>query len=454
MLNILVVDDERIQRKNIADFLSDAGYIVKSAEGVKKALEMMEKSSFDVIISDMKMNDGTGREILDRIPNGQGKTYFLLVTAFANVEDSVYIMKNGGYDYIQKPVNLHDLENKMKNIESMIMMEDENRMLRSSAAGPLDGIIIRSPGMESVLKTVNQVAGAKASVLIQGESGTGKEVIARLLHEKSGRKDNMFVAVNCGALNENLLESELFGYEKGAFTGAAARKKGRFEIADRGTVFLDEIGDISLSMQVKLLRVLQEGEFERVGGIDTIKTDTRIIAATNKDIEDLIRKGVFREDLYFRLNVITIRIPPLRERREEIIPLAEMFVRQYAAENGKSVREISKEAGEVLLSYMFPGNVRELQNIIQRAVILTSGERIEGRDILIRDSVFSETDMETRDMNTAVERLEAGMIKRALKETGGSVQKAAKSLNITERMLRYKMEKLSIEKEKFKQAEY
>lgn len=450
MLNILVVDDERIQRKNISDFLSDAGYSVKSAEGVKKAIELMDKTSFDVVISDMKMNDGSGRDILDHLNKGQGKVYFLLVTAFANVEDSVYIMKNGGYDYIQKPVNLHDLENKMRNIESIILIEEENQMLRSSAKEVKEGIVIKSHGMENVLKTVEQVASAKASVLIQGESGTGKEVIARLLHEKSGRRENMFVAVNCGALNENLLESELFGYEKGAFTGASARKKGRFEIADKGTVFLDEIGDISLNMQVKLLRVLQEGEFERVGGVDTIKTDTRIIAATNKDIDELIRKGAFREDLYFRLNVITIKIPPLRERREEIIPLAEMFVKQYAEENRKSVRALTKDAADVLMSYSFPGNVRELQNIIQRAVILTSGDRIEGGDIMIRNAPIPDNDSETMDMNKAVERLESGMIRRALKENGGSIQKSAKSLNITERMLRYKMEKMSIEKDNFR----
>jgi len=448
MLNILVVDDERVQRKNIADFLTENGYDVKNADSVSKAKEMIDDSIFDIVISDMKMNDGTGKDVLDHIKKVKTKIFFLLITAYANIEDSVYIMKNGGYDYIQKPVNLHDLENKIKNIESMIDMENENQLLKGAVEEESKNTIFKSPKMNDILKTVDQVAGAKASVMIQGESGTGKEVIARLIHDKSGRRKHMFVAVNCGALNENLLESELFGYEKGAFTGASFRKKGRFEIADKGTIFLDEIGDISLSMQVKLLRVLQEGEFERVGGVEKIKTDARIIAATNKNIENMIKDGSFREDLYFRLNVITMKIPPLRERREEIVPLAQMFAKVYSDENGKILRKISKGAEKILSGYSFPGNVRELQNIIQRAVILSSGQEIGEQDIMIRETPNSAEVVRGSGLNDAVEKLEYEMITKSLDETGWSIGKSAKMLDITERMLRYKMEKLSIDKNK------
>ncbi|MEO0235032.1 MAG: sigma-54 dependent transcriptional regulator [candidate division WOR-3 bacterium] len=442
MVEILLVEDEKIQRKNLSDFLKGLGYSVSEAESVKTAKEFLNRKSYDIVMSDMKLGDGSGREILDYINENKIKTFFILITAYSSIEDSVYILKNGGYDYIQKPVNLDDLQVKIKKIEQIIDVEDENKILKEKEE--IFEFVYESEKMKELIENVKKVANSNANILIIGESGTGKEQIAKMIHSFSNRKNKLFVAVNCGALNENLLESELFGYEKGAFTGAYERRKGRFEIAHKGTIFLDEIGDISLNMQVKLLRVLQEKEFERVGGNEKIKVDVRVISATNQDLLKLIEEKKFREDLFFRLNVITLKIPPLRERKEDIERLSYFFLQKYSKENNKKFKDFSKSALEKLFNYSYPGNVRELQNIIQRAVILGTGEKIQERDIII-ENLETQKNLEfSGSFDEMVSNFERRIILDALKKSDNSVKEAANILKTSERIIRYKMKKYNI----------
>jgi two-component system NtrC family response regulator len=443
MADIIVIDDEAVQRKNMSEFLKSLGHDVTQSDGVSRAKSQMKDKEFDIVISDMRMKDGTGKDILDYLNFVKSKSYFILVTAFATIEDSIYILKNGGYDYIQKPVNLDDLERKVNHIDALISVQEENKFLKRDSSEDSKTLLFESVGMKKVVDMVDKVSDTKAPVMIFGESGTGKEVIARMLHDKSSRREKLFVGVNCGALNENLLESELFGYEKGAFTGAQERRKGRFEIADKGTIFLDEVGDISLNMQIKLLRVIQEGEFERVGGNSPVKTDVRIITATHKDMQSMLKNKTFREDLYFRLNVVNIEIPPLRERGNDVLLLAEHFLLFYSKENSRKIKGFSESARKKLLNYSYPGNVRELQNIIQRSVILTSGAEISEKDIVIQDSKFS-VEASGDSLDERVESLEKEMIINSLKRNSNSVKKSSEELKITERILRYKMEKYKI----------
>ncbi|MEO0280843.1 MAG: sigma-54 dependent transcriptional regulator [candidate division WOR-3 bacterium] len=442
MVEILLVEDEKIQRKNLSDFLKGLGYSVSEAESVKTAKEFLNKKSYDIVMSDMKLGDGKGREILDFINENKIKTFFILITAYSSIEDSVYILKNGGYDYIQKPINLDDLQIKIKKIERIIDVEDENKILKEK--DEIFEFVYESDKMKNLIENVKKVANSNANILIIGESGTGKEQIAKMIHSFSNRKNKLFVAVNCGALNENLLESELFGYEKGAFTGAYERRKGRFEIAHKGTIFLDEIGDVSLNMQVKLLRVLQEKEFERVGGNEKIKVDVRVISATNQDLLKLIEEKKFREDLFFRLNVITLKIPPLRERKEDIERLSYFFLQKYSKENNKKFKDFSKNALEKLFNYSYPGNVRELQNIIQRAVILGTGEKIQESDIIIENLETQKNFEFSGSFDEMVSNFEKRIIIDTLKKTDNSVKEAANILKTSERVIRYKMKKYNI----------
>ncbi|MEO0236870.1 MAG: sigma-54 dependent transcriptional regulator [candidate division WOR-3 bacterium] len=442
MVEILLVEDEKIQRKNLSDFLKGLGYSLSEAESVKTAKEFLNKKSYDIVMSDMKLGDGNGREILDFINENKIKTFFILITAYSSIEDSVYILKNGGYDYIQKPINLDDLQIKIKKIERIIDVEDENKILKEKDEN--FEFVYESDKMKNLIENVKKVANSNANILIIGESGTGKEQIAKMIHSFSNRKNKLFVAVNCGALNENLLESELFGYEKGAFTGAYERRKGRFEIAHKGTIFLDEIGDVSLNMQVKLLRVLQEKEFERVGGNEKIKVDVRVISATNQDLLKLIEEKKFREDLFFRLNVITLKIPPLRERKEDIERLSYFFLQKYSKENNKKFKDFSKNALEKLFNYSYPGNVRELQNIIQRAVILGTGEKIQESDIIIENLETQKNFEFSGSFDEMVSNFEKRIIIDTLKKTDNSVKEAANILKTSERVIRYKMKKYNI----------
>ncbi len=441
MIKLLIVEDETIQRKNLSAFLRKKKYYVDEADSVEKAIEKIDNNLYSVIISDMKLNSKRGEDILDHINKMQIKTIFIIITAYASLEESVEIVKKGAFDYISKPINLDDLEYKIKRAANMMKIQTENTILKETLSSN-SNIIYKSKIMQNILDIAYKTSKTKAPVLITGESGTGKELIAKLIHDNSERKDNLFVAVNCGALNENLLESELFGYEKGAFTGADKRKIGRFEIADDGTIFLDEIGEISNAMQVKLLRVLQEGEFERVGGTKTIKSNVRLIVATNKNLDEMVKKREFRDDLYFRINVINIELPPLRQRIEDIPLLIKNFIEKYNVENNRNIKEITVEAMEELEKYDFPGNIRELQNIIQRAIILNENTIIDKDDLIIRkDKKYI---INTMNMEQSIINLEKKMIIESLKRRNYSIKRSANELNITERQLRYKIEKYNI----------
>ncbi len=441
MARILLIEDEDIQRKNLSEFLISRKYKMHTAGTFEEAINLIENNYYDIILSDMKLKNRRGEEVLDHVIGMQSETVFIFITAYASLEESVDMIKKGAFDYISKPVILSELQEKIKKALQFRQVKNENIRLKKQI-GADSGIIYQSEKMKKIIEESIKYAHTNAPVLLCGESGTGKELLARLIHNSSERSEHSFTAVNCGALNENLLESELFGHEKGAFTGADRKKAGRFEIADSGTIFLDEIGEISQAMQVKLLRVIQEGEFERVGGTRTIKTDVRIIAATNRNLKEMIGEKLFREDLFFRLNVLNVHISPLRERKEDIKLLTAHYIERYAHENGKKVNRISQKGLDKLMSYSFPGNVRELQNIIQRAVILSSGSELNDNDIIIHNMEQS-TNIES-SLNSAVEMLEKNLIEKALNANNFSIKKASEQLQISERQIRYKMKKLNI----------
>jgi DNA-binding NtrC family response regulator len=448
---ILVVDDESAQRGAIAGYLRKQGFAVEESADGASAIARVRAQHVDLVLTDFRMPDMSGQEVLRAVREINPDIPVVVITAYGSVESAVEIMKSGAFDYVQKPVELEELLLIIERARDHRMLVSENRILREQLAErySFDNIISRSGAMEDVLNTAGRVAASKASVLVRGESGTGKELIARAIHTASGRSSKPFVVVNCAALPESLFESELFGHEKGAFTGAERQRIGKFEQADHGTLFIDEVGDIPSSIQVKLLRVLQFGEIERVGGSETLKPDVRIVAATNRDLESMIAEGSFREDLYYRLNVVTIHLPPLRKRREDIAPLAQEFIRKYAVLNGKPVHSLSHEAMDLLARYDFPGNVRELENIIQRAVVLTREETVTTRDLPADIAATpaaapppDDTLLEIGDLTERVEALERILIGKALERSGGNQVKAADLLCISERTLRYKIAKL------------
>jgi two-component system NtrC family response regulator len=329
------------------------------------------------------MPDMTGIELLMKLKERNPETAVVIITAFGTIENAVKAMKEGAGDYLTKPVNLDELDFIIKRIAERQLLISENKYLKEQLQEKhkITGIVAHSASMENILNTVMRVADSKATVLLRGESGTGKEILAKSIHFSSIRKDKPFIAVNCAALNENLLESELFGHEKGAFTGADKQRRGRFELADTGTLFLDEIGDLPVSTQIKLLRVLQEEQFERVGGSQTISVDVRVITATNRNLEELMKQGKFREDLYYRINVVSIPIPPLRERKEDVSPLIDFFISKYLSDTKKVKAEFSREAMDVLLKYNYPGNIRELENIVHHSIVLSRGDVILSSDL-------------------------------------------------------------------------
>lgn len=448
--NILIIDDEQTQREVLTGYLKKKGYHILSADSGEEGINLVKQNTVDIVLSDFKMPDKTGLEVLEEVKNINPEISFVIITAYSTVEDAVKAMRLGAYDYISKPVDLDELDLMIEKIIEHRNLKSEIKNLKSQLQEKhrITSIISHSPKMEEVLSMASRAAESSASILITGENGTGKEVLAKAVHYISHRKDGPFVAVNIPALSENLLESELFGHEKGSFTGADRMRKGRFEIAGGGTIFLDEIGDIPPAMQVKLLRVLQEREIERVGGTEKIPVDVRIISATNRNLEHKIKDGTFREDLYYRLNIVTISIPPLRERKEDIAPLIEFFIKKCAEQNDKSGMEISKEAVDMLLRYNFPGNVRELENIIERAVVLSRSQTITVNDLPMNVKGFkqeassAESDNET--LNDRIEALEKSMIYDALTKMNGNQTQAGKLLGITERNLRYKMKKYGI----------
>lgn len=448
--NILIIDDEQSQREILTGYLKKKGYHILAAESGERGIELVQQNTVDVILSDYKMPDKTGLEVLSEIKRINPGISFVMITAYSTVEIAVQAMRLGANDYISKPVDLDELDIIIDKIIEHRNLKSEIEILRSQLKDKhkLTSIISYSPGMEDVLSIASRAAESSASILITGENGTGKEVLAKAVHYISQRKDGPFIAVNIPALSENLLESELFGHEKGSFTGADRARKGRFELASGGTIFLDEIGDIPQSMQVKLLRVLQEREIERVGGTDSIHVDVRVISATNRNLEQKIKEGTFREDLFYRLNVITINVPPLRERKEDIIPLIDFFLKKYSEQNNKSSIEISKEAVDMLFKYNFPGNVRELENIIERAVVLGRGGMISVNDLPVNVKGFKAESALVQDMDATmtekIEALEKTMIYDALTKMNGNQTQAGRLLGITERNLRYKMKKYNI----------
>ncbi len=449
-INILAIDDEKNQLDLLTGYLKKKGAKVYSASSGNEGIEIVKNSIIDIIISDFKMPDKTGLEVLEEVKKINPEIDFIIITAYGTVEDAVKAMRNGAYDYISKPVDLDELDLILNRLLEHKNLKSENELLKDQLKEKhkISSIISNSSKMEEVLSISARAAESKATVLITGENGTGKEILAKAIHYISPRKEKPFIAVNIPALSENLLESELFGHEKGSFTGAERLRKGRFELADNGTIFLDEIGDILPSMQVKLLRVLQEQQIERVGSTETININVRIIAATNQNLEKKIKEGTFREDLFYRLNIISVRIPPLRERKEDIIPLIEFFVDKYSKENNKPKFEISKEAADYLLKYNYPGNVRELENIIERAVVLARGNVLTINDLPMNVKGLKAegkiTINDSQSLIEQVENLEKSLIYDALTNSGGNQTKAGKLLGITERNLRYKIKKYRI----------
>ncbi|MEJ5378133.1 MAG: sigma-54 dependent transcriptional regulator [bacterium] len=447
-LELLIVEDESSQRQMLAGFLRKQGHQVAEAQDGPRALDLLRERTFDVVVMDQKMPGMSGLEVLEQAKKIQPDLDVLMVTAFGTVESAVEAMKKGAFDYVTKPIDLEELLITLGRVAERRTLIRENDLLRErlreKGVDPGE-MIYKSPEMAEVVNLAGRVAPSKAAVLILGESGTGKELLARLIHSLSPRSQKPMVTVNCAALPESILESELFGHEKGAFTGAIQRRIGRFEQADGGTLFLDEIGDLSPPVQVKLLRFLQEGEFQRVGGTTTLHADVRLISATHKDLESAIKEGSFREDLFYRLNVVTIKVPPLRERRQDIRPLVEHFLKRYARDNGKKIQGVSREAMDLLYKYDYPGNVRELENIVERAVVITRDTVIQSQDLPFglrtKETVFSEQVEEKKGLRAAVESLERRLIEKAMLEARFNQSKAAKILGLSERMLRYKLKK-------------
>jgi two-component system NtrC family response regulator len=447
---ILVVDDEATQRELVSGYLKKHGYEVMVAPDGERALELFRHEPAELILTDQRMPNFSGLELLKAARAINPEIYVIVMTAYGNVGSAVEAMQAGAADYLTKPLQLEELLHKVERVCERHRLYVENRELREELQDRhrIEGIIGESGQMLEVTSLVRRVAPSEATVLIRGESGTGKELIAKAIHYASPRVAKPLIRVNCAALPENLLESELFGHEKGSFTGAVATRKGRFESADGGTLFLDEIGDLPLHLQAKLLRVLQEKEFERVGSSHPLKVDVRVLSATHRDLERLMKSGQFREDLYYRLNVVTIVLPPLRERRQDLPALVDHFLRRFAAKNGKTIRGFSHEAREALLRYDYPGNVRELENLIERAVVLTRDDVIDRGDLPLTLEESEIRDEKEPHLLAAVEGLERRMIKDALARAGGIQTRAAELLGITERALRYKLAKYGLRDDK------
>ena len=391
-ISILIVDDEVSVRDSLQGWFIEDGYLVETAENAKKALSLLETGSFDIILADIKMPGMDGLEMQRRIKMLNKDCIVIIMTAFASVDTSVMALKDGAFDYITKPFDPDDLSHLIRNATKQISLKNENDVLRKkvSSLENIEDLIGNSAAMQKVLKDVESVAQSNSSVIITGESGTGKELIARAIHSNSQRRFFPLVSVHCGALTESLLESELFGHEKGAFTGAMYNRKGRFEMADGGTIFLDEIATISSKMQIELLRVLESKTFIRVGGNKEITSDFRVICATNRDLKKMVENGTFREDLFYRLNVVNISIPPLRERTEDIPLLVDYFIRKYCTSMSRDIIKMEPAALKRLEEFEFPGNVRELENMIERAIVIGNGKEIHLKDLpLGKEIVYS-----------------------------------------------------------------
>ncbi|CAK7069161.1 MAG: Regulatory protein AtoC [Desulfovibrio sp.] len=451
--HILLIDDEKNYLLVLETLLSDAGYSITSLNDPESALAFLEDSEVDVVVTDMKMPKISGREVLEHVRKNYPHIPVLIMTAFGSIESAVEVMKFGAFDYITKPFSNDELLLSLQNAAELSRAHRRYKLLHENLEERygLHQIIGRSKGIRSVLSMVDRAAPSKSSVLITGESGTGKELVARAIHFASPRKDGPFVSVNCMALNPGVLESELFGHEKGSFTGAVAMRRGRFEVADGGTLFLDEIGELSHDMQVKLLRVLQERKFERVGGSEEIEVDIRVVTATNKDLQAEVEAGNFREDLYYRLNVVHLTLPPLRERREDIPLLVGHFLEKMVHENGLPPKVFTPEALDFLCGYEWPGNIRQLENMVERCMVMAPSDAIEVQDLPpeIRDEetqLKSAVDLLPVELNLAdtMDKLEAALVRRALARADFVQVKAAESLGISKSLLQYKLRKYGI----------
>ena len=444
---ILIVDDEEGMRRLLARVLAREGYQAVAAESGAEAMRRIGGENFDLVITDIQMPGMNGLALLEELKSFDPALPVVVITAYGTVESAVQALRAGAYDYLTKPFETDEIKLTVAKALERERLLAENRYLQQELLEryPFAGIVGGSQAMQRVFEVVDSVATSNANVLVTGESGTGKELIARSIHQRSNRRDLPFIVLNCAALSEGVLESELFGHEKGAFTGALATRKGRFELAHQGTLFIDEVGEMPLSAQVKLLRVIQEHEFERVGGTRTIRSDVRLVAASNKNLEDQVKKGAFREDLFYRLNVVNIELPPLRDRREDIEPLAAHFLKKYQRETGRPVSRISPRALSCLLAYEWPGNVRELQNAMERAVVLCKGESITPRDlprgIQGPDQICLELPDSGGSLTEILEDLERQLIIQTLAREKGSQTRAAELLGIKRTTLRYKMEK-------------
>ncbi|MDP2723939.1 MAG: sigma-54 dependent transcriptional regulator [Bacteroidales bacterium] len=438
-ISILIVDDEESVRDSLYNWFIDDGYLVECAENAKKALTMLEAKDFDIILADIKMPGMDGLEMHRRIKTLNKEPIFIVMTAFASVDTAVQALKNGAYDYVTKPFDPDDLSHLIRNATAQIILKTENESLKNKLSSLVDveDLIGESEALRRVLKEVESVAQSNSSVIITGESGTGKELIARAIHANSPRKYFPLVSVHCGALSESLLESELFGHEKGAFTGATFNRKGRFEMADGGTIFLDEIATISSKMQIELLRVLESKTFVRVGGNKEISSDFRVICATNRDLTSMVKNGTFREDLFYRLNVVNIKIPPLRERIEDIPRLANHFIKKYCTSMSRDIISIEPAALKHLEGFEFPGNVRELENMIERAIVIGNGKEIRLKDLPMGKEVISSS-IESLD------DLEKKHIAMILNKYGWNISRAAKALNVDRVTLYNKIKKYDL----------
>jgi two-component system NtrC family response regulator len=448
-LNILIVEDGRSQREMLRDFLISEGHRVAEAENGEKAIKTVAGHHFDLILLDYKMPGMDGMEVLKAVKRINHEIDVVIITAYGTIETAVEAIKVGAMDYITKPVELEELLLLVERVAERRGLIRENELLKQELGKKgvtVDKIVYKNAKMVELINLASRVAASRASVLIQGESGTGKELIARLIHQLSPRVNKSIIVVNCGALQENLLESELFGHEKGAYTGASSRRIGRFEEADGGTLFLDEIGELPPTVQVKLLRFLQEREIQRLGSNANIPVDVRIISATNRDLESRVREEAFREDLFYRLKVVTMSMPPLRERKEDLPALIDHFMEKFTMENKKNIKGITAEARDLLLKYDYPGNVRELVNILERAVVIARDEYITVGDLPFSGDA-PRTDRKPKSsgsLRESIEDLEQQLISEAMAKTGDNQTRAAEILGMSERMLRYKLKKYEL----------
>jgi len=445
---ILLIDDDKNTANGLRKILLQDGYDTSCVYTGNEALNLIDTEHFDIVITDMKLPDISGFSIIEKVKKKDTDIPVIMITAFSSLQTAIDAMKKGADDYLTKPVNIDELELILKKIWEKQLLILQNRELRQKLNDKygFSGFIGNTPEMQHIFKTITEIAPTVATVLIYGETGTGKELAAHAIHYNSDRKDKPFIALHCASLSEGVLESELFGHEKGAFTGAVSQRRGRFELADGGSLFLDEIGELNSHVQIKLLRVLETGCFERVGGEETLESDVRIIAATNKDLEEEIREGRFREDLYYRLNVINLDLPPLRERREDIGLLTDSFLVKYAAKNKKDIKGFSAQSARILNNYDWPGNVRELENVVERAVVMARNEFIEPDNLpsnLSHSLRKARNDTFRIPSGTTMKEIEKKVILEVLQTTNGSKSKAAKILGISTRKIEYKIKEWS-----------